>query len=100
MAKLRNLLQKNGKIFLHPSIEKISFKSLEFFSARLLKLNSLVHDWKYEKGDHAISSYRGDGELMYFYHYPNESQFRQEVADAGYKEERLACDWFILTLAQ
>lgn len=82
LAKLRNLLSENGRIYIRPSIKKIPFFSSKYFISKLLKLSSWLHGWDYEKGDHAISNFPTEGEAMYFYHYPNENEFRQEVAKA------------------
>lgn len=97
MAKLSHLLKAGGEIYLCPSIEKISFGSLEFYSSSLMRLNSWIKGWNFEKGDHAISTYHGDGELMYFHHYPSEDDFFREVQQAGYAIAPISEDFYRLS---
>lgn len=97
LRKLRNLLLEGGEIFIYPSIQKIRPFSLEWFSSKLLQLNSWIRRWKFEKGDHAMTTYRGRGELMYFYHYPLKGDFLAEVQAAGYESLEFVNGYFRLT---
>lgn len=97
LQKLKNLLIDGGEIFIYPSVQKIRPFSLEWLSSKLLQLNSWIRRWKFEKGDHAMTTYRGHGELMYFYHYPAKGDFLAEVHAAGYESLEFVNGYFRLT---
>lgn len=98
LAKLAHLLKPAGEIYIYPSIQKLHFGSLEYFSSKLLKVNSWFKGWRYEQGDHVISTYHGKGKLMYFYHYPSEQDFLHEVQLAGYQAEKINEEFFRLSI--
>jgi SAM-dependent methyltransferase len=84
--KARDLLLKNGRIFVFPAIQKLGARSPYFWASQLLRLRWATAGLDWQEGDSARAFYgrhNRDFKPVFYHFYPDREAFEQELTLSG-----------------